>query len=96
VLIAGVTSIFIDRYLYQAAHRRALEKGRSHARPEHRLYSAMVGSLGIPVGLFWFAWCADKGVHWSVLCVATVPFAWGNLCLFVCFFPAQTTYVLQD
>lgn len=83
VLLAGLTSILIDRYVYQAAHKRASVKGNAHARPEHRLYSAMLGSLGIPVGLFWFAWSADNGVHWIVPCIATVPFAWGNLCLFV-------------
>jgi hypothetical protein len=82
VLLASATSIVIDRRIYQAAHARAISKSRTPARPEHRLYSAMIGSVGIPVGLFWFAWCADKGVHWSVLAVATVPFAWGNLCLF--------------
>jgi hypothetical protein len=53
----------------------------------------MVGSIGIPVGLFWFAWCADKGVHWSVLCIATVPFAWGNLCLFVSLFLLASSIV---
>jgi hypothetical protein len=69
--------------MYQAAHRKAVAKGHTNARPEHRLYNAMIGSIGIPVGLFWFAWCADKGVHWAVLCVSAVPFAWGNLSLFV-------------
>jgi hypothetical protein len=43
----------------------------------------MIGSWGIPVGLFWMAWTADKGVHWIVPVLATVPFAWGNICLFM-------------
>jgi hypothetical protein len=49
----------------------------------------MIGCFGIPIGLFWFAWTADRGVHWIVPTLAAVPFAWGNLCLFVsfvCFF----------
>lgn len=44
----------------------------------------MFGSIGIPLGLFWFGWTADKGVHWAVPVVAAIPFAWGNLLLFVC------------
>lgn len=54
-----------------------------HVEPEHRLYAAMVGSFGLPIGLFWFAWTAGTGVHWASPALATVVFAWGNLCVFV-------------
>lgn len=83
VLIAGATGILIDQKIYQVHHRKAVSEGQAHAQPEHRLYNAMIGSLGIPIGLFWFGWTADKGVHWAVPVLAAVPFAWGNLCLFV-------------
>lgn len=26
--------------------------------PEHRLYAAMIGSLGLPISLLWYAWTA--------------------------------------
>lgn len=84
VLLASMTGLVIDTKLYQVQHRKATAAGHMHAQPEHRLYNAMIGSVGIPVGLFWFAWTADKGVHWAVPVVGAVPFAWGNLCLFVC------------
>ncbi|KAM3444767.1 hypothetical protein NHJ13734_001117 [Beauveria thailandica] len=51
--------------------------------PEHRLYPAMVGSLGLPVGLFWYAWTARSSISWASPAVAILPFAWGNLCIFV-------------
>lgn len=54
-----------------------------HVEPEHRLYAAMIGSFGLPIGLFWFAWTARPGVHWASPIMATVLFAWGNLCVFV-------------
>jgi len=50
--------------------------------PEKRLYAAMLGSVGLPMGLFWFAWTARKDVHWISPILATIPFAWGNLCVF--------------
>lgn len=75
--------ILIDTHLYQVQHRKAVAAGNMHAQPEHRLYNAMVGSLGITIGLFWFAWTANAGVHWAIPVVGAVPFAWGNLCLFV-------------
>ena len=83
VVLAAVTGVVIDRQIYQAKHKKAIGEGRAHAAPEERLWNAIVGSFGIPVGLFWFAWAADRGAHWAVLGVAAVPFAWGNLCLFV-------------
>lgn len=83
VLIASGTGVLIDRVIYQKQHRNALAAGKQQASPEHRLYSAMVGSIGIPVGLFWFGWAAQAGRHWAVLVVAAIPFGWGNLCVFV-------------
>lgn len=51
--------------------------------PEYPLYAAMLGSFGLPVGLFWFAWSARGGVHWIVPVIGAVPFAWGNLSVFI-------------
>ncbi|KAK2593450.1 hypothetical protein QQS21_008823 [Conoideocrella luteorostrata] len=51
--------------------------------PEHRLYPAMIGSLGLPVGLFWYAWTARSDISWASPAVAMIPFSWGNLCVFV-------------
>lgn len=51
--------------------------------PEYRLYPAMFGSVGLPIGLFWYAWTAKATVHWASPVVAILPFAWGNLCVFV-------------
>jgi hypothetical protein len=58
-----------------------------HVEPEYRLYAAMIGSFGLPIGLFWFAWTAGTGVHWASPVMATVVFAWGNLCVFVSHLP---------
>lgn len=51
--------------------------------PEYRLYPAMFGSVGLPIGLFWFAWTARSDISWASPVLAIVPFAWGNLCVFV-------------
>lgn len=83
VCIAVITTIFCDRVIYMRLHRKAISEGRRQAHPEHRLYSAMIGSLGVPIGLFWFGWTAREGVHWIVPIIGTVPFAWGNLSIFV-------------
>ncbi|KAH8592657.1 putative polyamine transporter 4 [Bisporella sp. PMI_857] len=59
--------------------------------PEHRLYAAMLGSLMLPIGLFWFAWAPNPNVHWIVPVFAGVPFGWGSLSTFI----AATTYQID-
>jgi Major Facilitator Superfamily len=51
--------------------------------PEYRLYPAIIGSFGLPLGLFWFAWTARSDISWVSPAAAMIPFSWGNLCLFV-------------
>jgi len=82
-IIAVLTCITADQLLYKRAFGAARAAGKLHAAPEHRLYAAMIGSLGVTVGLFWFAWTARDDVHWIVPVLSTVPFAWGNLCVVV-------------
>ncbi|KAK0277036.1 hypothetical protein LTS00_014312 [Friedmanniomyces endolithicus] len=83
VLLAVLTNIVIDQLIYTKKTAQALKEGRHMAAPEHRLYCAMVGSVGIPIGLFWFAWSARADVHWISPVLAGIPFAWGNLCVFM-------------
>ncbi|CBY01433.1 similar to MFS multidrug transporter [Plenodomus lingam JN3] len=82
VLLGGLTSILIDRTVYQRKYKHAITAGKQIVEPEHRLYSAMIGGTGVVVGLFWFGWCADRDVHWAITLLGAVPFAWGNVCLF--------------
>lgn len=83
VVISWVTTTLFDWKVYQAQYRKTVAAGKQNVAPEHRLYSAMVGSLGITVGVFWFAWTSRQGVHWIVPTLAGIPFAWGNLSIFV-------------
>jgi hypothetical protein len=51
--IAVPTVIICDEYLYQPHVRKAKEAGGNGAvPPEYRLYPAMMGSFGLPIGLF--------------------------------------------
>ncbi|EAT91035.2 hypothetical protein SNOG_01386 [Parastagonospora nodorum SN15] len=59
VLLGVVTCILVDRTFYQKQHRKMISEGGTHVMPEHRLYSAMIGSSGIVVGLFWVGWLLD-------------------------------------
>jgi len=83
VLLAVMTAIVIDRTYYVSHHKKALAAGRTMVAPEYRLLSAQMGCFGVSIGLFWFSWTARLSVHWIVPVLAGIPFAWGNLCIFV-------------
>ncbi|KAF5521393.1 Polyamine transporter 4 [Colletotrichum aenigma] len=53
------------------------------ATPEQRLYAALVGSVLLPVGLFWYAWEAHAGGNWAALVAAGIPFGMGAFSLFL-------------
>ncbi|KAI9740903.1 MAG: hypothetical protein M1818_004509 [Claussenomyces sp. TS43310] len=78
-LLAVTTFGILDATLY----RKAKVELNGRPAPEHRLYAAMLGSLMLPIALFWFAWSARSGVHWIVPVLAGLPFGWGNLMIFL-------------
>ncbi|KAJ4022581.1 hypothetical protein NW766_001622 [Fusarium irregulare] len=79
-ILGLVTVILCDVFLY----RKQAGKYPPHQNPpEHRLYPSMIGSIGLPIGLFWFGWTAREGISWASPAAAMIVFAWGNLCVFV-------------
>lgn len=87
-ILGTVTVILCNVFLY-------LPKVSKHpdgqVPPKYRLYPALIGSVGLPIALFWFAWTTRADISWASPVVAIVVFAWGNLCVFV-----STTQYLVD
>ncbi|KAF3987383.1 hypothetical protein FT663_04478 [Candidozyma haemuli var. vulneris] len=50
--------------------------------PESRLLVAEVGSIFLPVALFWLAWTARESIHWIVPTLAGIPFGFGLIWVF--------------
>ncbi|KAH6997429.1 major facilitator superfamily domain-containing protein [Ilyonectria destructans] len=68
------------------ANKRYIKIEEEHggfAPPEARLYSAMVGSVALPIGLFWFAWTNSPTIHWAVSIAAGIPFGFGMVLVFL-------------
>ncbi|KAL7798438.1 major facilitator superfamily transporter [Trichoderma ceciliae] len=53
------------------------------APPEARLPPAILGSILIPIGLFWFAWTNGPSVHWIVSIIGSIFFAAGIVLVFL-------------
>jgi hypothetical protein len=62
------------------------------APPEARLPPAIVGSVLLPAGLFWFAWTNGPEVHWSVPIIASAFFAAGLVAVFL----SLLTYMMDS
>ncbi|KFA71249.1 hypothetical protein S40288_07806 [Stachybotrys chartarum IBT 40288] len=68
------------------ANKRYIEIEKKHggfAPPEARLTSALIGSICLPIGLFWFAWTNSPSVHWMASIAAGVPFGFGMVLVFL-------------
>ena len=78
VILAILSFVFEDKRYTRAAVRKG-----APLEPEDRLPPAMVGSIFIPIGLFWFAWTIFPSIHWSVPIIGTVFFAWGLVLVFM-------------
>lgn len=57
-IISAVLSIAYEKY-------RTRTKIANSA-PEHRLYFPAMGSILLPIGLFWFGWTSREEIHWIV------------------------------
>jgi len=51
------------------------------SKPEFRLPLANIGSVFIPLSLFWFAWTIESRQHWFVTILSTVFFGIGQVCI---------------
>lgn len=58
-------------------------KHAGFAPPEARLPPCLVGSIAVPIGLFWFAWTTFPSVHWVVPIIASAPFGFGMVLVFL-------------
>ena len=62
------------------------------APPEARLPPAILGSVLLPIGLFWFAWTNGPDVHWIVPITASAFFAAGLVSVFL----SLLTYMIDS
>ena len=55
----------------------ASAKYQGNAPPELRLEPCMIGSVMVPISIFWFAWSNGSDVNFSVSVIGTIPLGCG-------------------
>jgi len=82
-ILSAVIYTLFDDIRYRRTEKAHREKGEPGAPPEARLPPCMVGAVFIPAGLFWFAWTNYPSIFWLVCIIATVPFGFGLVLVFL-------------
>ncbi len=78
-MISGVIYSIFDNKRYSRIER----EHNGEAPPEARLPPAAVGAVAIPIGMFWFAWTNFPSIHWIVCIIASAPFGFGMVLVFL-------------
>ena len=81
--VAGACYAIPDNDRFSKIEDKAIEDGHYAAPPEARLPPALIGSVLLPLGLFWFAWTNYPSIHWIVSIIAGIPFGAGMLLVFL-------------
>lgn len=84
-LIATPTQLVLAYYIvYQRRNRGPVTRGEIKAvAPEQRLYGAIIGSVGLPVGTFLVCLVGKDRRPLDCTRLSLIPFAWGNMLIFV-------------
>lgn len=78
-LVAPAILITVDRRV----KRRVPVQQDGSFNPERKLYTALYGSLVLPVALFWFGWTARPSIHWISPIIAQGTALLGSILIYV-------------
>lgn len=81
--VAGTAMSIYDNKRYI---RVASKYPAGMAPPEARLPPAILGSIFLPIGLFWFAWTNGPQIHWIVPIIGSAFFSCGIVLVFLASF----------
>ncbi|KAK6842742.1 hypothetical protein PG990_005325 [Apiospora arundinis] len=83
-ILVGVFVVLPPFAWYQHKYIEPKFNADGELKPEWRLPPAFIGSLAIPICLFWFGWTSRADIHWIVPIIGTAWFSVGTFLLFNC------------
>ncbi|KAJ7462124.1 multidrug resistance protein 4 [Mycena latifolia] len=91
--IGGLTYIglgvgFLSATVFSAKYANEVylhlrKKNGGKGEPEMRIPALIVGSLFVPVGLFWYGWSAQARIHWIMPIIGSGIFGFGMMSTFL-------------
>ncbi|KAJ7683010.1 major facilitator superfamily domain-containing protein [Mycena rosella] len=79
VVLATCLGARFSNTLYQ----RLADKNGGVGEPEMRIPAIFVGSVFVPIGLFWYGWSAQAKLHWIMPVVGSGIFGFGMMTTFL-------------
>lgn len=91
VALGIVIALFYAALVDQKRYAKVVEKCLGRAPPEARLPPAMLGSVCLPIGLFWFAWTNSPTTFWLISVSAGTFIGFGMVLLYM----SLTNYIVD-
>jgi DHA1 family multidrug resistance protein-like MFS transporter len=88
LIVGGIITI-PPLWLYFKVHQ-VPQFRNPHASPEKRMPPALVGSILMPICLFWFGWSAEMGANWIVTVIGSSIFGIAEVLLYASIYPYLT------
>ena len=85
-ILVGMIFSIIYSIIDNKRYVKVMEKHKGFAPAEARLPPSIVAGCALPIGLFWFAWTNYPSIHWIVCIIATCPFGFGMVLVFLSLF----------
>jgi len=82
ILVGVVLGVLIVIFFTKTRFARRFEK-EGKVIPEERLPPMIVGSLLLPIGLFWFAWTSSPHISWVPQVISCIPIGMGIMMVFL-------------
>ncbi|KAJ7512747.1 major facilitator superfamily domain-containing protein [Mycena galericulata] len=76
-------STFIGARPGDRMYRYLAEKNGGKGTPEMRIPALFIGSLFVPIGLFWYGWSAQAKIHWIMPIIGSGIFGFGMMATFL-------------
>jgi multidrug resistance protein len=82
-IMVGMIMAVVYNIIDNKRYVRVEAENDGFAPAEARLPPTLVGSICLPIGLFWFAWTNSPSIHWMASIAAGVPFGFGMVLVFL-------------
>ncbi|KIO12834.1 hypothetical protein M404DRAFT_12954 [Pisolithus tinctorius Marx 270] len=81
--IGFLLSALLGAKISDKLYSRLVAKNDGRGKPEMRVPALIFGSFFVPVGLLWYGWSAQAGIHWIMPIIGTSIYGFGLMTTFL-------------
>ncbi|KAJ3516899.1 hypothetical protein NLJ89_g835 [Agrocybe chaxingu] len=81
--VGFMVATFVGARTADQIYKKLAERNGGKGTPEMRIPALVLGSLFIPIGLFWYGWSAQAKLHWIMPIIGTGIFGFALMTTFL-------------